>query len=1181
MGKGNKTANANLRQKAEKLIKKNPAQSGLQFSESDTIKLIHELEVHQIELELQNEELALAKEKAEYTSRKYAELYDFAPSGYFTLSDKGEIIELNLFGAQMLGKERSRLKNSLFVFFVSDEAKPIFNHFLGKVFCSKANESCEVALLTDGNSPMFVLLTGIKTENGEQCLISAIDITERKQAEKERLESSEENYRTLYENARIGLYRTTPDGTILLANKTLVKMLGYPSFDELTKRNVEQDCFETPHQRKAFLEKIEQNGEVENFESTWICKDRTPVFVRESARVIRDSNGNTLFYDGTVEDITERKQAKEALRESEARYHLLFEKSADGILIVDVDTKMFKYANPAISRMLGYTGEEFKTMGLADIHPSQDLQSVIAEFELQTRGKKILAPDIPCLRKDGSIMYADINTSTTTMDGRLTAVGLFRDITERKQAVEALKKSEIQLQVILESTADGILAINGYGKVIKTNNRFAELWKIPPAILNSGDDSTLLNFVLEQLISPEQFLDKVQQLYNSTDEDSDTLFFKDGRIFERYSAPLILDNKIIGRVWSFRNITERKQAEEALKESEEKYRLLAETSPEMIYLINAKGYITYLNKVAAAQFHAPVQELVGKHLSDIFPPDLAQQNLADIQDVIATKNSSQHEVEMVFDTESRWVDARLSPVFDEKNHVIGVLGLSYDITERKKSEEKINILAHAIENSADCIAITNKDYKIIFVNDSFCKVYGFEKEEIVGQSISVITSKNNLPEVDSSLYSAMVKKEVWTGEVLNKRKDGNDFPVQLSLAPVITDKGEMIAVVGVLRDITERRQAEEALRNSEQRYRLLIETANEGILVAQNGFLKFVNPMMQEMTGFTREELLTLPFINYIHPDDKELIIGNHLKRLKGDLDVPRYHYRFVKKDGSIRWIEMNGIKIEWEGQPATLNMLTDITERRQAEEEIRLKNEQLLKLNAEKDKFFSIIAHDLRSPFNSFLGLTELMAEELPSLTTDQIQKFSVSMRSSATTLYRLLENLLQWSRMQQGSIPFDPEVILLYSIVDECIAITMEPAKNKGIDLISDIPENLNVFADNNMLQTVVRNLVSNAQKFTRKGGKIRVSAKTTEGQNVEISVSDTGIGMSQTMVSNLFSIDFQSNRIGTEGEPSTGLGLLLCKEFVERHGGKIWVESTEGVGSTFYFTIPYHVAPRKTMS
>ena len=255
-----------------------------------------------------------------------------------------------------------------------------------------------------------------------------------------------------------------------------------------------------------------------------------------------------------------------------------------------------------------------------------------------------------------------------------------------------------------------------------------------------------------------------------------------------------------------------------------------------------------------------------------------------------------------------------------------------------------------------------------------------------------------------------------------------------------------------------------------------------------------------------------------------------------------------------------------------------DITDRKRAEDKIKLKNEELQKLNAEKDKFFSIIAHDLRGPFSGFLGLTKIMAEELPNLKMAEIQQIAVNMENSATNLYRLLENLLQWAKMQQGLIPFDPVVIQLDSVVSESVEMLMESFKNKGIELTFDIPVDTMVIADINMLQTVIRNLVSNAVKFTPKGGRISLSAKTSDYNSIEISIKDSGIGMSTEMVNNLFRLNVQNNRQGTDGEPSSGLGLLLCKEFIEKLGGKIGVESEEGIGSIFHFTLPHSSEPEE---
>lgn len=236
----------------------------------------------------------------------------------------------------------------------------------------------------------------------------------------------------------------------------------------------------------------------------------------------------------------------------------------------------------------------------------------------------------------------------------------------------------------------------------------------------------------------------------------------------------------------------------------------------------------------------------------------------------------------------------------------------------------------------------------------------------------------------------------------------------------------------------------------------------------------------------------------------------------------------------------------------------------------------ELKKSNNEKDIFFSIIAHDLRSPLNGFWGLTRILVEELPNMTIDQIQQITLSMENSATGLYQLLENLLEWARMQQGLIPFDPKPVELLPEVEGSIVMILESAKSKEIEIIYDIPNDLAVFADSKMLQFVIRNLVSNAVKFTHNGGKINVSAKAKGNNSVEISIKDSGIGLNSAMVDRLFRLDSQTNRSGTNGEPSSGLGLTLCKEFIEKQGGKIEVESKEGKGSIFYFTIPHFHQP-----
>lgn len=238
---------------------------------------------------------------------------------------------------------------------------------------------------------------------------------------------------------------------------------------------------------------------------------------------------------------------------------------------------------------------------------------------------------------------------------------------------------------------------------------------------------------------------------------------------------------------------------------------------------------------------------------------------------------------------------------------------------------------------------------------------------------------------------------------------------------------------------------------------------------------------------------------------------------------------------------------------------------------ELQEQSSKLQQLNIEKDKFFSIIAHDLRGPIGGLMSLSELMADETEEFTPEEKKEMMLALNRSSVSVFSLLENLLEWARMQQGLISFHPEPIKLLPIIYESIIIVQEITKSKGIEIINESSATLEVHADKNMLQAILRNLVSNAIKFTPRGGKITVSASVTGNDAVEISVKDSGIGMSPAIRDNLFRLDVETNRKGTEDEPSSGLGLILVKEFVEKHGGKIRIESTEGQGSNFKFTIP----------
>jgi signal transduction histidine kinase len=240
------------------------------------------------------------------------------------------------------------------------------------------------------------------------------------------------------------------------------------------------------------------------------------------------------------------------------------------------------------------------------------------------------------------------------------------------------------------------------------------------------------------------------------------------------------------------------------------------------------------------------------------------------------------------------------------------------------------------------------------------------------------------------------------------------------------------------------------------------------------------------------------------------------------------------------------------------------------SQEAVKSVNQQLEQSNKEKDKFFCIIAHDLKSPFNGILGLSEMLRDEAKDIGTDSIVKFANLIHSSTQHTFELLKNLLEWARMQQGRIPFAPKPFLLNDLVNHEIVGLSNVANQKNIELINGLPSKVLLTADENMIRTVLRNLVANAIKFTPKNGKIKIDAHIMSNA-VEISVSDTGLGMSQETIAKLFKIETSFTKKGTENETGTGLGLILCKEFIEKHNGRIWVESKEGQGSIFSFVIP----------
>ncbi|MDD4293460.1 MAG: ATP-binding protein [Bacteroidales bacterium] len=394
------------------------------------------------------------------------------------------------------------------------------------------------------------------------------------------------------------------------------------------------------------------------------------------------------------------------------------------------------------------------------------------------------------------------------------------------------------------------------------------------------------------------------------------------------------------------------------------------------------------------------------------------------------------------------------------------------------------------------------------------------------------------------------------------------------LTIIITPAVFFIVVLPFREQIVLRKAAEKALKSSETHLRTLVQTIPDLIwLKDYNGVYITCNKQFEKFFGAKEAEIIGKTDYDFV---DKELADSFRMNdKIAMEACGPSMNEEWITfADGGER-VLLETIKVPMTDDEGNLigvlGISRNITQRKLAEDEIKLKNEQLLLSQEDREKMFSIIVHDLKTPFNSFLGMTQLLSEELQSFTQEEIQEMAASMKTSAESLYALLENLLLWAKNKRGMIPFNPALIELLPVVREGAGMMEEPAKNKDITIEIDIDENIVVLADNNILQTIIRNLVSNAVKFTLHGGHVIVKAKNNDDSTVEISIEDTGIGMNRDILDNLFKPVPRTGRRGTEGESSSGLGLIVCNDFVKMLGGILEVESEQGRGSRFFFSLP----------
>ena len=493
-----------------------------------------------------------------------------------------------------------------------------------------------------------------------------------------------------------------------------------------------------------------------------------------------------------------------------------------------------------------------------------------------------------------------------------------------------------------------------------------------------------------------------------------------------------------------------------------------------------------------------------------------------------------------------------------------------NLSPSPESSEK-NIL-QAIELFPTSVYILDERGIIIEVNSPALELTGGERKKVIQTSFINLIEENQRNDFQIFLDKSFKTADTQKAEFRIMGKDNNHFPT-LAFAKQLVDVEPEKKLCSVnLVDFTLYKMQEELIRENQIRFENMANTAPVMIWIADvDGLFSFLNKVWLDFTGNEMGDDLGMNWLKNVHPEDLEKLLGHYQDAFRSKTAFS-YEFRFRRNDDVYRWIMINGTPRFSRNSifMGFIGSCSDISEQKESEEKIQNINIELAEINATKDKFFSIISHDLRSPLSGLMQILFIITEDYDSLPNEERLQMITDVANTSKKTYELMENLLEWSSIQTGTIPFYPQKLTLLSLINNLEELYNQNLKSKKITLNINVDPEISVFADKKMAETILRNLISNAIKFTYPNGTVSVSSEPGN-DFVVTKVIDTGVGIKAEKISELFMVDKVQSTPGTAKETGTGLGLILCKELVEKQNGKMWVESKVNEGTTFYFTLP----------
>ena len=844
----------------------------------------------------------------------------------------------------------------------------------------------------------------------------------------------------------------------------------------------------------------------------------------------------------------------------------LSDESPVGICIMQ-DGKLC-YVNSTVLIALGYTADELVGKHSLEIVAPEDKENVRDNTIKMIKGELSSPYQFRVIRKNGSVVWVMGMVKSIQYHGKPATLGNYMEIAERKQGMQAPRKSEERYRSILDEMEEGYYEVDLAGSFTFVNDAMCRI------LGYSRDELIGMNY---RTYTPKEDVKRIFEAYNRVYRTRESLKWfpmveirKDGTRLLVEDSVLPITNgkgKVVGFRGISRDVTECKRMEEALRDSERKLRLISENSRDIICLHGPDERYVYVSPACKQILGYEPEELTGTNPWElVHPEDL---------DALQREGHEKalHGIPVLLSYRIRkksgeyvWFESVSQVLRDHAGNVSGFVTSSRDITERKQAEEALRQSEEGyrtiLEEMEDSYFEVDLGGHLTFLTNAMCRDLGYSREELMGKSYKDFTVQEDV----ESLFRAFNK--VYRTGVPNKgfpwktiRKDGVQGFVEASISPVRNDKGEIIRLRGVGRDITERKRAEEKLRQSEENYRTLFNSSVIGTIVLDAKTMRVVmaNQAAAKMLGFSSiEEVSGTDPREFVHPEDRDEILEAAKKGLIDGNPQQTRNLRVITKDGREIWISATGARITHQGRSAGLISFADITEQ-------KLQNDKLMITDrlASVGELAAGAAHELNNPLASIIGLSELLMEKN---TPNYIRKDLSIIRDEARRAANVTSNLLTFARKHRPV----KQVTQINAIIEEVLRLRAYAHRSNCIQverhLTPDLPEML---IDPFQMQQVFLNIVINAEYFMMQAHNRGTLTITTERQDgsMRISFADDGPGIPPENLRRIFDPFFTTKEAGK----GTGLGLSICHGIVAAHGGQIYARSQLGKGATICVELP----------